>query len=150
MQTLPNGLDLMFDATLTKWGVLRTTVITPANPATGAGLVIDQNYQDAWRFAIGANYPLTEQWTLRGGIAYDQTPIPPAFIQASIPDRDRVYLSLGASYRFTPSWSVDFGYSHIHYVGSIPIERSTANGDTLAGSFGVGGDVVALQLRYQL
>jgi long-chain fatty acid transport protein len=150
MQSFGNGLDVMFDATLTQWGVFKTTVVTPADPTTGAAAVIDQNYQDAWRFALGANYPLNEQWAIRGGVAYDQTPIPPASIQASLPDRDRVYLSIGATYRFSKAWSVDFGYSHVHYVGSIPIDRTTNTGDTLVGHFDVGGDVVAAQVRFQL
>lgn len=149
MQSLPNGLELLFDATLTKWSVFRTTVITPSDPTTGAAAVIDQNYRDAWRFAVGANYVLNDQWTIRGGVGYDQTPIRAAFIQATLPDRDRVYLSLGASYRFSKVWSVDVGYSRVHYVGSIPINRSTATGDTLVGHFDVGGDVAAAQVRYQ-
>ncbi len=149
MQRLAQGLDLMADATLTQWGVLQTTVITPADPATGAAVTIQQHYRDAWRFALGANYAFNDEWQLRGGLAYDQTPIRAEFVQAALPDRDRLYLSLGGSYRFTNSLSVDLGYSHVHYIGTIPIDRSTANGDTLAGSFTVGGNVLALQLKYQ-
>jgi long-chain fatty acid transport protein len=149
MQTVAKGLDVYLDATLTKWGVLDATVITPKNLATGAAVVINQNYQDAWRYAIGANYVWNDEWSVRAGLAYDETPIPTAFVQATIPDRDRVYYSLGASYRVNKVLSVDVGYTHVRYVGEVPIDRAGPSGDRLFGRFDVGGNIVAAQVKFQ-
>lgn len=142
-------LNLMADATLTMWSTFRTTVITPDDPARGVSVVVDQHYENAWRYALGANYEMNDRWAIRGGVAYDHTPIPAAFVQAALPDRDRVYFSAGTSYGAKDKWSIDVGYSYVHYVGKIPINRATPNGDTLRGVFDVGGHVVAAQLRYQ-
>jgi long-chain fatty acid transport protein len=153
-QAINKNLNVMADATLTMWHVFRTTVVTPDDPTTGAAAFIEQRYEDAWRFALGADYVLNDRWTVRGGIAYDQTPIPAAFVQAALPDRDRVYLSAGTSYVLKEGWmkdslSFDVGYSYVHYVGRIPINRSGPTGDTLKGEFAVGGHVLAAQLKYQ-
>lgn len=147
---LARDFDLLLDATLTRWGVFQSTVITPTDPSTGAPAVIEQNYRDAWRFALGGNYRASDHWELRGGIAYDQTPIQLQYIQASLPDRDRVYFAVGASYRFDDAWSVDFAYTYVRYAGGdIPIDRTTPTGDTLRGSFDVGGSIVAAQAKYR-
>ena len=146
-QTLMERLDLLLDATLTFWNIFQSTSINAQNLVTGASAVIQQNYKNAWRFAAGLEYTLDEQWSLRSGVAYDRTPIPLYAVQAALPDRDRVYLSVGASYKVTPGWSVDFGYSHLFLVSNVPINRTTSTGDTLSGSFSLSGDVFAAQLK---
>jgi long-chain fatty acid transport protein len=148
-QMFADDFDLFVDATLTSWGVFRTTVITPNDPSTGAGAVIAQNYKDAWRFAIGGNYRASDRWEFRGGIAYDQTPIAAEFVQAALPDRDRTYFTVGTSYRFDDAWSADLGYAHVRYAGRVPIDRTNATGNTLRGSFDVGGDILGAQVKYR-
>ena len=141
-------VKVMADATLTKWGTFQSTAVTPASPATGAAVVIQQGYNDAWRYAVGVDYTFDARWAFRGGMAYDETPIPGALVQAALPDRDRIYFSMGASYRHRNKWDVDVGYSYVRYVGDIPINRTTALGGTLRGHFEVGGHVFAAQLKH--
>jgi long-chain fatty acid transport protein len=148
-QTLSERVDLLLDATLTYWGVFSTTSIAARNQATGSSVVIQQGYRNAWRFATGLEYKVNEQWRLRAGAAYDETPIPPSAVQAALPDRDRVYISVGGSVRIGNGWNFDAGYSHVVYVGDIPIERTNSAGNTLSGAFMVGGDIVAAQLRVE-
>jgi long-chain fatty acid transport protein len=148
-QTLAPGLDLLLDATLTFWDVFGSTSITASNPARGASVVIQQGYRNAWRFAAGLEYKLSERWTIRTGVAYDQTPIPASAAQAALPDSDRVYLAGGVSARFDDRWSLDFGYSHVFYVNTVQIGRTAASGDTLEGNFTGGGNVLAAQLKMQ-
>jgi long-chain fatty acid transport protein len=148
-EAVTENLNLMADATLTLWHTFRTTVVTPDNPATGVATVIEQRYEDAWRFALGTDYRVNERWALRAGAAYDETPIPAAFVQPALPDRDRIYLSLGASYASKNNWKFDLAYAYVHYVGKAPINRSTAFGDTVKGEFESGGHVFAAQVRYQ-
>jgi long-chain fatty acid transport protein len=146
-ETLLERLDLLLDATFTWWGSFQNTSITSHNPATGASLVIREGYKDAWLFAAGLEYRIDPQFSLRTGVAYDQTPIPPSAVQGALPDRDRVYLSVGASYQLTRGASIDIGYSHLFAVSSVPINRTTSTGDTLDGQFNIGGDIFAAQLR---
>jgi len=140
-------VKLFASATLTLWHVFDNTVVTPHDPATGAAVFIDQGYRDAWRFAVAADYAISERWTVRGGIAYDETPIPGHLTQAALPDRDRTYLTAGLSYTDPSSnWLWDIGYSYVRYAGRVPIDRPGLTGDTLRGSFDVGGHVIAAQV----
>lgn len=145
-QALTPRLDLLLDATMTLWNVFDHTSVTAQDPATGASVVIPQNYRNAWRFAAGLEWSLKEKYQLRTGVAYDQTPIPKSAVQAALPDADRVYLSGGASVQLGTGWSADLGYSHVFYVERVPIDR-TVSGNILKGVFSNGGDIVAAQLR---
>jgi long-chain fatty acid transport protein len=145
-QSLTPRLDLLLDATLTFWNVFDRTSVTAQNEVTGASVVIQQGYRNAWRLAAGLQWKVDERWQLRTGAAYDQTPIPASAVQAALPDADRVYLSGGVSYEFGSGWGSDFGYSHVFYVEKVGIDRS-ANSNTLKGMFSSGGDVIAGQMR---
>jgi long-chain fatty acid transport protein len=145
-QTLTSKLDLLLDATLTFWNAFSRTSVTAQNAVTGASVVIEQGYRNAWRFAAGLQWKLDEHWQLRTGIAYDESPISAAVVQAALPDADRIYLSGGVSYEFGNGWGGDLGYSHVFYTHDVAIDR-TVNGGTLKGSFSSGGDVIAAQMR---
>ncbi|MBN6710797.1 porin [Haemophilus haemoglobinophilus] len=72
-----------------------------------------EHFQDSTRIALGASYDVNEALTLRAGIAYDESPIVAPYKSASIPDTDRTWYSLGATYKFTSNLSVDLAYTHI-------------------------------------
>ncbi|HHF5600772.1 TPA: outer membrane protein transport protein [Haemophilus influenzae] len=69
-------------------------------------------YSNNSRIALGASYNLYEKLTLRWGIAYDQAASRHQR-SAAIPDTDRTWYSLGATYKFTPNLSVDLGYAYL-------------------------------------
>lgn len=71
-----------------------------------------ENYNDSSRVALGLSYDVNEALTLRTGIAYDET-ASVSDPSISIPDTDRAWYSVGATYRFTPNLSTDVGYSHL-------------------------------------
>jgi long-chain fatty acid transport protein len=72
--------------------------------------VVDENWNDVWRYAVGVNYHYNSKWTFRTGVAYDETPIPDARHRtARIPGEDRTWLSLGFGYQLSPSLGVDVG-----------------------------------------
>lgn len=69
-------------------------------------------YSNNSRVALGASYNLDEKLTLRAGIAYDQAASRHQR-SAAIPDTNRTWYSLGATYKFTPNLSVDLGYAYL-------------------------------------
>ncbi len=74
----------------------------------------DEKFHDAYRLALGTTYYYDDHWTFRTGIAFDDSPVSATYRSISIPDQDRVWLSAGASYAFTPNASVDVGVSYMH------------------------------------
>lgn len=74
--------------------------------------------------------------TLRAGIAYDQAASRHQR-SAAIPDTNRTWYSLGATYKFTPNLSVDLGYAYlkgkkVHFKEVKAITKSVLTLDTTA------------------
>jgi long-chain fatty acid transport protein len=119
--------------------------------------VVDESWQDTWMAGLGLDYYVNPEWTLRTGVAYDETPIKSeAYRTARIPDNDRIFLSLGASYMpRNTAWQVDFGYTAFlikdsdidstHNVGGTSI---TQNLDGTYSSSGI-ASLVGVQASYK-
>lgn len=74
----------------------------------------EESFKDSMRIALGTTYYMDDAWTLRAGIAYDDSPVPATHRSISIPDQDRLWLSTGATYAFNKDASVDVGVSYMH------------------------------------
>jgi long-chain fatty acid transport protein len=113
---LNNQWELLADVTWTEWSkISQLPLVRTSGPASGATLdTLTFNFDDTWRVAIGANYKMGGPWTFRGGVAYDQSPVPNAETRSvRLPDNDRYWLSLGATYQMSKAGRFDFGYSFV-------------------------------------
>lgn len=111
-------------------------------------------YSNNSRVALGASYNLYEKLTLRAGIAYDQAASRHQR-SAAIPDTDRTWYSLGATYKFTPNLSVDLGYAYlkgkkVHFkeVNTIGDERSLTFNTTANYTSQAHANLYGLNLNY--
>ena len=107
--------DVMADVQYTGWSSIQNLTFTRTDGSPLQSTV--ENFDDAWRFAIGANYRHSEQWLFRGGLAYDQSPVQDAYRTARLPDGDRTWLALGAKYTFNPKLWIDVGAAYIWVSG---------------------------------
>lgn len=108
---LTDKLAMHYSYKYTEWSRLKDLHATYSNGQLAFHK--DEGYRNNSRIALGATYDLTEQLALRAGIAYDESAAGEHH-SASIPDTDRTWYSLGATYKFTPNLSVDFGFAHLH------------------------------------
>ena len=108
---LTNKLALHYSYKYTQWHRLKDLHATYNNGQVAFHK--DEGYRNNSRFALGTTYDLTEQLTLRAGVAYDKSAAGEHH-SASIPDTDRTWYSVGATYKFTPNFDVDFGYAYLH------------------------------------
>lgn len=76
-------------------------------------LVKQENWQDSYRFALGATYRLTAESTLRAGVAYDKSAVSDANRTLTIPEMNRVWLSAGYGYQFSKQFDIDLGLTYI-------------------------------------
>lgn len=72
-----------------------------------------QNWHDTWAHAVGAAYKLNPQWTLRAGLAVDQSPTNNADRSPRIPTGDRKILSLGTAWSPNDDVTIDLAYSYL-------------------------------------
>ena len=84
----------------TRWSRFEAIIIEnegiPA-PLQGslAPIVEDQDWRDTWSYALGAAYKLNREWTLRTGLAFDQSPTNNVDRSPRIPTGDRTAVSFG-------------------------------------------------------
>lgn len=70
-------------------------------------------YDDGWYFSAGAEYMWNDQLTLRGGVGWEISPIDNTNRTFRLPDDDRLWLSVGGSYKANDRYSFDVGYSFL-------------------------------------
>ena len=148
-----NKLTLLADITWTGWSSFDELRIKYSNTAQPDS-VTTENWDNALRYSIGADWRYSEKITLRAGIAYDQTPVPDAKHRtARVPGNNRTWLSLGGGYVFSKAISVDVGYSHL-FVSSTDINNTFESSQpalaaTLKGSYDASIDILSAQLVWK-
>jgi long-chain fatty acid transport protein len=168
--TLPEQVTFSFrQAVSPSWAVLGTVEwknwsrlgnVTAASADCPGGVceVLNLNYRDGWLFALGAEHAYSSELLLRGGVAYEISPIKDETRDILLPDSNRVFLSAGASYKYSEQIIVDLGYTHIFFedadfcIGSGGGSTHCNPGTTtvlLKGSSDTSVDIVALGLRYK-
>ena len=104
--------DIMADLQWTGWSSIKDLTF---NRTDGTGVLSStpENFDDAWRFAVGANYRHNDKWMFRGGIAFDQTPVNTHDRTPRLPDEDRWWISFGAQYKWNANLKFDAGFTYI-------------------------------------
>ncbi|UUM29782.1 outer membrane protein transport protein [Vibrio japonicus] len=82
-----------------------------------------ENWEDNYRFAVGATYQVDSKLAVRTGVAYDTSAVSAKNRTITIPETDRTWLSLGASYDFTKQFTLDGGFTYI-IAKDAPITES--------------------------
>jgi long-chain fatty acid transport protein len=143
-----NKWDLMADLQYTGWSSIQQLQILRS---TGAVLsTTPENFRDTWRFSVGANYRYSDAWMLRGGLAFDQSPVRDAQRTPRLPDNDRTWIAAGAQYKVSPAIAVDFAWAYIFVrdAGMNQNAGSTAANGLINGSYRSNVNIVGLQLTY--
>ena len=143
-----NRLAIMGDITITRWDSLDELRIQFDNPLTPDG-VETLNWKNANRYSLGVEYEQSDNWTLRAGIAVDETPIRSGELRTvRLPDATRRWISFGASYKSSDRFSFDFGYAHL-FFDDANINRTGSQGDKLVGNFDVDANIVSAQANWK-
>lgn len=126
-------LTLLGTIEWTNWSELEQVVVRARtnNPDLGASAgdlltALPFHWHDGWLFAGGAEFAATERTTLRAGTAWEVSPVQNATERlVRVPDTDRTWLSVGATYMLSPMTSVDLAYSHVFFADGA-IDRASA------------------------
>ncbi len=110
--------------------------------------ITPENWDDSWWVSLGATWRLDEKWKLRGGVAWNQSPIPDAFRTPRIPDEDRTWIAVGAGYNVSDSFTIDAGYTHLFVKDSnvnLPAGYTTPALPSLTADYENSVDIVTIQ-----
>ena len=129
--------------------VISTFETLPGQTLTSVAL----HFKNSWRVGLGANYQLTPQWKLRGGVAFDKSPVQDAFRTPRLPDEDRTWLAAGAQWAFAPNVTLDFGLAYIFVkdASSNLVNQETATcvpRGSLVGTYEANVWILSAQMRW--
>lgn len=125
-----DALNIYFD---------RPTVQGP-NSAINSGTesLSTKNWNDVYRFGLGTEYRINENWAVQGGYVYDMAPQDKQYCDFMIPPGNRHMFGIGGTYT-TGAWSISLSYNYMILVqgsgyadmapnaeGSIPTRSRSA------------------------
>jgi long-chain fatty acid transport protein len=134
-------LALLAEVQWTNWSVIKALRIERPDGSSLSNQL--EQWRGTWFGSFGASYRPDPNWIIRGGIAFDKTPISNQFRTARLPDADRFWLAAGVGYVWTPDLRFDAAYIHI-IGGNAPINETSQTGDVLTGRYSGHVDIVSL------
>ncbi len=152
-QRLDPQLTLLGTVEWTNWSRIGTSNIV-ANGVTVTTLPFQ--YQDGWLFSAGVEYQANDRLTLRTGFGYEISPITDQVRTPLIPDANRFWASIGASYVIIKGLKADLAYSHVYEPNaSINISPTSGNpwfattGITYIGNASSHADIISLGINWK-
>ncbi|GIW73014.1 MAG: membrane protein [Planctomycetota bacterium] len=103
-----DGLTLELDYRWVNWSVLRRLKATVDGPSGDVEIPLE--YRDSHYVAVAADYKVTPALSVRGGLLWDQSPVPDRTFSPTVPDNHRIGFSLGVGYEITDGVTVDLAY----------------------------------------
>jgi len=139
---------MMGDIAWTRWSTLQSVPIVFQNAGIPAN-VLQLDYKDTLRYAVGFEWYATKNFTLRLGFAYDETPIRSADFRTSrIPDNNKYFLSAGLHWSPFRFMDIDAGYGHA-FVPDPLVNFTDNQGHNLRGKFDGAIDIVSVAVTFR-
>ncbi|WP_172378892.1 OmpP1/FadL family transporter [Vibrio sp. Vb339] len=122
---LNSQLDLLASVQLHRWSEWDTTVLDFGTQM--GGLQIDRDWDDVWKFAVGADYQLNSDWRLKAGFSYETSPQDdPTMQYVDLPVGEQYRYSVGAS-TYWDDILIDVFYEYAD-LGSVDMDRFMVDG----------------------
>lgn len=156
---LNSKVALMASAIFTQWTTVKNIImknlagIDQSELSGDITVVAPQSFRNSWNFSMGADYFVTDQMTLKGGVGYDQTPVRNAYRTVQLPDNNRIVIALGGHYQATKAIGIDLNWSHFFMNKAHVIPPTQVTGDQEGqtnGSVTGGADVFGGQVTWDI
>jgi long-chain fatty acid transport protein len=143
---------VMGDWQQTGWSSLQDVTITRSN-----GTVVgteDFGWDDTDFFSLGAEFDISDAFTLRGGIGMDESPTNDESRTPRLPDNDRKLYSVGLSWHASENFSVDAAFQRIEIDDpTIALSPNFATGGSdfasLQGSYSGSANLYGISAQYR-
>ena len=159
-------LSLGADWSYTGWGSVDRTNLHFANSGV-PDMTLKDGLAYSYRYSFGCEYRANDAWTWRSGISVDNSPVPdekfhngaPLSTQtnavvagrtAGLPDDDRRWLAVGASWQASGRSRWDLAYAHLFMNAHIPFRQTDAiSMDQVSGQYNEHIDIIGLSYHYR-
>lgn len=110
-------------------------------------------YKNSFIVRFGVQYDISDQVSLLGGVYYDQMPVDPQYVNPSLPDTDRLGLSIGAEAKFNEQFGLSGSYLFIRgeqLTVADSEEIYTPGNSAFNGTYNSSANLLSLSLNYYL
>lgn len=149
-QKVSEDLTLLAGVEWTNWSRLDSVAVRGPAPAARS---LPFGYKDGWFFSGGAEYAFSQDLTLRGGVAYEKSPVSDEVRSTRLPDDNRWWLSTGGTFRYSEKLTFDLGYSYVFVPGKSKIDVNPGDPDFSFVPFSASArssvHIVSLGVRYK-
>ena len=157
-QRVDQRWTLMGTVEWTNWSRIGTLTVSQSSGSPiligGQPHTVPFEWRDGWFFSGGAEYVWTDRLTVRGGVGYEISPVTDQVRTPLVPDNNRVWASIGAS------WQVFKGYPrrsrYTAHLGGGSIDQHYAVpairlliGVTYIGTVNAHADVLSLAMVFR-
>ena len=130
-QGLTTQLAILGTVEWTGWKRIGTSIVSQPNgqaalAPSGAPVTVPFQWNDGWFYSAGLEYIASPNWTLRGGVGFEKSPVTDQVRIPLLPDNDRMWYSVGATNNVTPGVSIDLAYSFVD-VKNTPVNVVPGN-----------------------
>ncbi len=149
---------VMADATWTGWSSFKEFHVRDKVNSVYDSYV-PENWKDVWAFSLGTAYRLDEEWMLKAGYMYDDSPITDSNRTVRTPGSDRHWFTLGLKWDVSPDTTLDFSWAYVALEkGKIHEQKHNPSGTNppvvasygeLTGKYENSSHIVAAQLTYR-
>ncbi|MBP5343513.1 MAG: outer membrane protein transport protein [Alphaproteobacteria bacterium] len=107
-------------------------------------------YQNTWTLTGGVDYYYCKNLTLRFGGGWDESPTHKAERRTiRIPDNDRFWMSVGASY-MKNNWQIDVGYAHMIARSGLALGKPTSDPNEIPVKYkNMQSHILGVQFQYK-
>lgn len=142
-----DALQLSATYAETNWSSLREVRIQFDNPDPDS--VEPFEWQDSYFAAVGAEYTLNERWKLRGGVAYDESPTSIEHRTPRLPDANRLFYSVGATWAMSDAFDLNFAYTRIEPRDPKVNTRTDAGLGRVFGDYDGSANLFGVSAQYR-
>ncbi len=149
-----NQWTVMADATWTRWS--RFEEFKVVDKEGGANVYVPENWKNTWALSVGTAYKINNQWTLKAGYMFDQSPVDDDNRTVRTPDADRNWFTAGAKWDISQDLTLDFSYAYVTLQdGKIHEQKHNDNGQTVPAYGSVTGEyknnshILSAQMTYR-
>lgn len=146
MWTVRPGVRVMADAQLTGWSSLESVNII-RDGGTQLGFEAF-DWKDSWFYSVGAEWDMSDAFTFRAGIGYDETPTHDSTRTPRLPDNNRTVYTAGLTWNVSPRLSVDAAYMRVQ-IDSPTVNTTSSSQSHLTGKFTGHADLVGVSAQYR-
>lgn len=130
------------------YDTLKADFVDPAYPDINSPRL----YHNSFVIRFGTDYKLTEDLSVRGGFYFDKKPVEDDMVAPSLPETDRIGVTLGAEYKVLDNLSLRGSFLYIR-GNELKVENSKQyiSGNTpFNGVYNINATVLSIGLLYSL